>query len=100
MDIVNAAADAITDHYNSDTPYSEAAESSADLVYEVTDLDGKPMDNMDTMAEKLQQNGFLQNMSIIYMSWQATDMHLQKNRLSNQIHMKALWIWILVWQIQ
>ena len=57
MDIVNAAADAITDHYNSDTPYSEAAESSADLVYEVTDLDGKPMDNMDTMAEKLQQNG-------------------------------------------
>lgn len=36
MDIVNAAADAITDHYNSDTPYSEAAESSADLVYEVT----------------------------------------------------------------
>lgn len=44
MDIVNAAADAITDHYNSDTPYSEAAESSADLVYEVTDLDGKPKD--------------------------------------------------------
>ena len=58
--LLQAASDSISEKLSLDAPDDEKEyyqQASADIAYEVTDLDGKPMENLDKMSSMLQENG-------------------------------------------
>ena len=59
-DVIKGAADSISDKLTMDVSSDDQQyyqDASADIAYEITDLDGKPMDNLQKLADILQENG-------------------------------------------
>lgn len=57
--ILQAAADSISEKLSNapDADRDYYQQASADIAYEISDLDGKPMDNLETIVSAMQDNG-------------------------------------------